>query len=123
MSIASSITRTNTILYCRRWEETVVFYRDRLGLEVVFDTDWMVEFKLTPTSFLSVADQSRTTMSSAGGAGITLSFQVDKLEAIHREFTREGLAPTGIRSQVMDADVFYLHDPEGTRIEFWTPIQ
>ena len=121
MIVASSINRTNTILYCRRWKETVTFYRDRLSLEVAFETDWLVEFKLTSTSFLSVADQSRTTLSSAGGDGITLSFQVEKLEAIHRAFTREGLAPTAIRSQVMGADVFYLQDPEGTRIEFWTP--
>jgi predicted enzyme related to lactoylglutathione lyase len=70
---------------------------------------------------LSVADQSRTTVSSSDGEGITLSFQVDKLEALHRAFTREGLAPAGIRSQVMGGNVFYLHDPEGTRIELWTP--
>jgi catechol 2,3-dioxygenase-like lactoylglutathione lyase family enzyme len=123
MNVAEAITRTNTIVYCRRWKETVAFYRDCLGLEIAFNVDWLVEFKLTPTSFLSIANQSLTTISSAEGKGITLSFQVEKLEAIHRAFTREGLAPTGIRSQVMGADVFYLHDPEGTRIELWTPTR
>jgi predicted enzyme related to lactoylglutathione lyase len=61
-------------------------------------------------------------MSSADGKGITLSFQIDDLKAVHRVFTSGGLTPTDIRSQVMGGDVFYLFDPEGTRIEFWCPV-
>ena len=29
-----SIQRANTVLYCRRWPETVAFYRTALGLRV-----------------------------------------------------------------------------------------
>jgi predicted enzyme related to lactoylglutathione lyase len=116
------IKKTNTILYCNRWEVTVAFYRDCLGLDVAFQNEWLVEFSLTQTSFLSVADQSRTTMSSDDGKGITLSFQIDDIKAVHRAFTSGGLAPTDIRSQVMGGDVFFLFDPEGTRIEFWCPV-
>jgi catechol 2,3-dioxygenase-like lactoylglutathione lyase family enzyme len=115
------IKRTNTILYCSRWIETVAFYRNRLGLEISFQNDWLVEFFLTEKSFLSVADQSRTTIPKADGKGITLSFKIDDLKAVHRRFIEDGLSPTDIRSQVMNADVFYLRDPEGTRIEFWRP--
>jgi catechol 2,3-dioxygenase-like lactoylglutathione lyase family enzyme len=97
----------------------VAFYRERLGLESAFQCDWFVEFRLNPTAFLSVADESRATLASAGGKGITLSFQIDDLHAAHQAFVADGLAPTAIRSQVMGADVFYLFDPEGTRIEFW----
>ena len=117
-----SIIRTNTILYCRHWRETVAFYRDRLAFEIAFQNDWFVEFRLTPKAFLSVADQSRATLASAEGKGITLSLQVDDLQAAHHTFTVEGLAPTPTRSQVMGADGFYLFDPEGTRIEFWCPV-
>ena len=113
------IKRTNTILYCNHWKETVTFYRDRIGVEVAFQNDWLVEFSLTRTAFLSIADQSRTTMSSADGRGITLSFEIDNLEKAHRKMAKEGLSPTAIRSQVLGADVFYLFDPEGTRIELW----
>jgi predicted enzyme related to lactoylglutathione lyase len=60
-------------------------------------------------------------MASGNGKGITLSFQIDDLHAAHRTLTKEGLTPTTIRSQVMGADVFYLFDPEGNRIEFWSP--
>jgi catechol 2,3-dioxygenase-like lactoylglutathione lyase family enzyme len=116
------VKRTNTSLYCDRWKATVAFYRDRLGLEVAFQGDWLIEFILTRTAFLSVADQSRTTLSSAEGTGITLSFQIDDIRAVRRRFIQEGLSPTDIRSRIMGADVFYLWDPEGTRIEFWQPL-
>ena len=122
MTLTITVKRANTILYCRHWKETVGFYRERLGLDIAFQCDWLVEFQLTPTTFLSVAGQSRTTLASAAGKGITLSFKIDDLPSAHRDFTVHGLAPTAIRSQVMDAEVFYLFDPEGTRIEFWCPL-
>lgn len=114
-----AIQRTNTILYCRQWEATVAFYRDRLGLEIAFANDWMVEFHLCDAAYLSVADQSRTSIASAGGKGITLSFEIDGLANAQRTMAADGLAPTAIRSRVMGADVFYVYDPEGNRIEFW----
>ena len=117
----SLVLRTNTILYCNHWQETVTFYRDRLGLEIAFQNDWLVEFSVTQTAFLSIADQARTTMPSAAGKGVTLSFQIEDIEALHSQFTQEGLSPTDIRSQVMGADVFYVRDPENNRIEFWCP--
>ena len=121
MKIADRIKRSNTIVYCDQWEQTVTFYGDELGLDIAFQNDWLVEFRLTATSFVSVADQSRTTISGAACEGITLSLQIDDIEALHRDVVRKGLAPTDIRPQVMGADVFYLRDPAGTRIEFWCP--
>ncbi|WP_155304870.1 VOC family protein [Desulfosarcina widdelii] len=121
MTLPSAVNRANTILYVRRWKESVAFYRDHLGFEVAFRNDWFVEFRLTPTAYLSVADQSRTTMASGNGKGVTLSFRIDDLQAAHRAFLEDGLVPTAIRAQVMGADVFYLSDPEGNRIEFWSP--
>ena len=119
--IASQIKRTNTIVYCRLWAETIRFYRDVMGLEVAFQNDWFVEFALTDSACLGIADQSRTTMSSAAGRGLTLSFQIADIESVHQSLIRKGLTPTAIRPDIMEAQVFYLHDPEGTRIEFWRP--
>lgn len=116
-----NVKRTNTILYCRRWAETVAFYHDRLQFEIAYQGDWLVEFRLSATAFLSVADQSRTSLSSAEGKGITLSFQTDHLAALHRHLSGIGVVATEIRRQVMGGDLFYIFDPEGTRIEFWCP--
>ncbi|UCE51290.1 MAG: VOC family protein [Desulfobacterales bacterium] len=119
MKIYSIIKKTNTILYCNQWKKTVAFYRHRLGLEIAFQGDWLVEFSLTQNAFLSIADQSRTTMTSGSGKGITLSFQIQNLLNAREELIKEGLTPAKIQSQIMGADVFYLFDPEGTRIKFW----
>jgi len=61
-------------------------------------------------------------MSSAEGKGITLSFEIDDLEEAHHKMAMDGLSPSAIRSEVLEADVFYLFDPEGTRIEFWHSV-
>ncbi len=109
----------NTILYCRNWQAMVRFYRDRLGLPVHFANDWFVEFSLTGTARLSIADETRASVKSAGGQGITLALEVDDVEAAHRWAENARLAPTPLRSHPWDARVFYLTDPEGHRIEIW----
>lgn len=43
--------------------ETVHFYNKRMSLPVAFENDWFVEFQLTDTSFLSIANSARATIS------------------------------------------------------------
>lgn len=121
MSMLPQITRTNTLLYCGRWSESVDFYKTRLGFPVTFQSDWMVEFNVAGYSHLSIVDASRTTVQSSSGNGITLSFQVEDLEKALHVLTKAGCNPTAISAHVMKALVFYVYDPEGHRIEFWCP--
>ncbi len=109
----------NTILYCKRWEQTVKFYRDRLGLPVNFSNNWFVEFCLTDGSRLSIADESRASIKSCGGMGITLSLETDAIETVWADFAKSGLEPTEIKEHPWGARVFYFYDPEGHRIEIW----
>lgn len=113
-----SPARTNTILYCRRWRETIAFYRDELGLAVVADHGWFVEVALTAATSLSIADAARTTIDTDDGRGITLSWQVADLAATRTRLETNGLAPSEVRP-VGDAVACYLTDPEGHRIEIW----
>ena len=62
-AVRAQVITTNTIFYCKRWEATVRFYRDRLKLPVHFSADWFVEFELTTVSRLSIADEKRATIS------------------------------------------------------------
>jgi catechol 2,3-dioxygenase-like lactoylglutathione lyase family enzyme len=114
-----AIRRTNTIVYCERWEPTVAFYRDALELAVTFGNDWFVEFQMTPESFLSVADHRRATIAAGGGAGLTLSWQVDDVAAVRRLLLERDVevGPIGSRWGAATVD---LHDPEGNRIELWS---
>ena len=110
---------TNTILYCKNWDQTVGFYRDRLGLPVNFSNDWFVEFCLTDGSRLSIADESRASIKSCGGMGITLTLETDAIESAWADFAKSGLELTEIKEHPWGAKVFYLYDPEGHRIEIW----
>lgn len=111
----------NTILYCKAWEETVAFYRDRLGLPVTFTSSWFVEFEVTPGARLSIADERRASVKSSGGAGITLTFEVEDARAVWETFRQAGLEPGPLKRHAWGAWVFYLRDPEGTRLEVWSP--
>ena len=112
---------TNTILYCHTWAETVAFYRDQLGLPVTFASDWFVEFAITDSARLSIADERRATIKSSHGAGITLTFQVADADVTWAEFHAGGLQPTPCRRHAWGARTFYLRDPEGNRLEVWSP--
>jgi catechol 2,3-dioxygenase-like lactoylglutathione lyase family enzyme len=111
--------RVNTILYCRQWSATVEFYRRLLGLPVNFENDWFVEFRLNDGAYLSVADASRATIVAVAGQGITLAWQVSDLTRLHAHVAAAGAQITPIRRR-WGAWVFYCHDPEGHRLEFWS---
>jgi predicted enzyme related to lactoylglutathione lyase len=113
------IKSTNTILYCKKWEETVEFYRTQLKLLVLSSNEWFVEFKLNEMSRVSVANEARTSIESSGGKGITVSLQVADVEQTWTELIEVGITPMPIKD-VWGAKVVYVHDPEGNRLQFWS---
>ena len=118
-----TVMRANSILYCRRWSETVAFYRRQLRLVETFSNDWFVEFRLTDGSALSIADASRSTIEPVGGQGITISLQVaDRLEDLRARLEASNIQ-AGEITQRFGARVFDIWDPEGHRIEFWSRHQ
>ena len=113
------IKSANTILYCKKWIETVEFYRCHLNLPVNFSTDWFVEFSLNAMSRLSIADEKHSSIKSCGGKGMTLAWEVEDIYTARQNIIKAGAKPTEIRKHAWDASVFYFFDPEGHRIEFW----
>jgi catechol-2,3-dioxygenase len=113
------IKSTNTILYCKKWDETVEFYRTGLKLLVLSSTEWFVEFKLNEMSRLSVANEARTSIDSSGGKGITVSLQVADIEQTQAELIEAGINSPPIK-EVWGSKAIYIHDPEGNRLEFWS---
>lgn len=113
---------SNIILYCDRWRESVQFYRGVLGLPVSVEKDWFVEFRLTATSRVSVADSRRATIGSSGGAGITVTLQVDDIHARHDRLAEAGIEVGEVRKHPWGALSFFCRDPEGYRLEFWQPL-
>jgi len=113
------LVATNTILYCKEWDATVRFYREGLQLPVLFHADWFIEFGLTATSRLSIADEKYASIKSCGSNGITITLQVEDIEAIRECADNMGLNPTEVKAHPWSARLFYLFDPEGHRIEIW----
>jgi predicted enzyme related to lactoylglutathione lyase len=109
----------NTILYCEKWSETVAFYRIGLQLPVTVSTDWFVEFRLTDTARLSIADAGRTTRNTTRGQGHLITFQVKDMTETRSRLRQAGLNPTPVTPHAWGADVMYLTDPEGNCLEFW----
>ena len=110
---------TNTILYCKEWEKTVNFYRDGLSLPINFTTDWFVEFCLTESSRLSIANEIKSSIKSSKKKGITIALQVEDIDVVWINIMSKNLKPTKIESHPWNARVFYLFDTEGHRIEIW----
>ena len=111
----------NTILYCRKWHETVSFYRDRLGLPITFESEWLIEFGGSETGFLSIADERRSRVKSAVGAGMTITFRVENADDVHSRLESEGLTLGPVHTHPWGARLFRFHDPEGHRLEIWSP--
>lgn len=112
------IKSANTILYCKKWRETIAFYKDGLKLLAISSNEWFVEFKLNEMSRLSVADETRTSIKSGDGKGITISLQVSDIEQTRAELLDAGITPTSIK-EVWGSQAIYVRDPEGNRLEFW----
>jgi len=117
-----SIKRSNTILYCEQWTETVDFYRRVLGLPVTIEKDWFVELRLAETAFVSVAQAARASIPSARGQGLTLSLQVDDVAAAHGRLVRAGVEPGPLKRHRWGSLGFFCRDPEGYRLELWQPL-
>jgi catechol 2,3-dioxygenase-like lactoylglutathione lyase family enzyme len=111
----------NTILYCQKWAETVAFYQHKLALPVLFASDWFIEFELGITARLSVADERRSKIKSSQGAGLTLTLQVESADLAWADLQARGVEVEPLRDHAWGARVFYFYDPEGHRLEIWSP--
>jgi len=109
------IERPNSVIYCRHWPETALFYKTKLCLPVSFENDWFIEFRLTDSAFLSIANAARASIQDVQGQGVTLTWKVPNLEQTKQLLDDQGIATTTIR-QKWDAQVSYFYDPEGHRI-------
>ncbi len=110
----------NVILYCRQWREAVAFYRDTLGFVPLLATDWLVEFEVGPGACLSVADARRTSIQPSGGAGITITFKVADVERLRHDLIERNVKVDPLRDTSLGGRAFFLRDPEGNRLEFWS---
>jgi catechol 2,3-dioxygenase-like lactoylglutathione lyase family enzyme len=114
------ITSSNTILYCKKWNECVRFYREKLGFKTSMEKDWFIEFRICDGSSLSIADENRASVKSTGGGGITIALKYDSADEIRKQLIEKGIDTGGIRNHPWGGRSFFIRDPEGVRIEIWS---
>jgi predicted enzyme related to lactoylglutathione lyase len=117
--LTGKIKRSNTILYCRNWKNTVRFYRDVFKFLINHESEWFVEFQLADNTYLSIANAANTSIKSADGGGITISWQIEDVESIYLRFNELGIKTSKLKN-VWGARAFYIFDPEGHRLELWS---
>lgn len=110
----------NTILYCRQWDETVNFYENKLELIKSFSSDWFVEFRVTDTARISLANQNRTSIRSVDGQGVTVTWQVHDIERAWQNLRENGVETGDIITHAWGARLFRFYDPEKHRLEIWS---
>ncbi len=121
MKYEFDIKSSNTIIYCKKWKETVDFYKSILKLDITVEKNWFVEFQLAQNSTLSIADEKKSSIKSARGRGITMALEVeDAIEVWECFKNRDANICEPLKIHPWGAYVFYLKDPEGNRIEIWS---
>lgn len=113
------IVGTNTILYSDRWSELVEFYRTGLGLRASMAREWFVEFDLHAGAHISIADANRASIAGGDGDGLTLSWRVDDAEETRQRLEHNGIDASPIEHR-WGSPGFFVVDPDGNRIEFWS---
>jgi catechol 2,3-dioxygenase-like lactoylglutathione lyase family enzyme len=112
-----SVDSFHTVLFCRKWEVCVSFYRDILGFKEVDIKPGFVEVQVAPGSQIGLL---RSSKNSDPGC-VILSFRVRDVDRLHDSLSTICKEVTAVKPHPWGARIFELRDPEGRRLEFWTP--
>jgi len=110
----------HTILYCRKWEECISFYRDILGFPVVFDNNILAEVEPAPNVRIGLMNVSRTKKNVTAPETIVLSFRLTNIEKAYGLLREKCKVAVERKGHHWGAQVVELRDPEGRLIEFWS---
>ena len=111
-----SVECFHTVLYCRKWDECVSFYRNILGFPVVDTKPGFVEVQVAPGSRIGLLRSSRNDNPGC----FILSFRVGDVDKMHDLLSMRSKEVTAIKLHPWGARLFELRDPEERLLEFWT---
>jgi len=111
----------HTVLLCEKWEDCVSFYKDVLGFPVVYERDRFVEFQVTPDACIGILKPLKADDPRPSHDRVILSVCVEEIEEAHAKLKARCPDLPAIRKHPWGPRVFEFRDPEGWRIEFWSP--
>ncbi|MCV2489908.1 VOC family protein [Geodermatophilus sp. YIM 151500] len=109
-------------------EGTARFYRERLGFDPTFESDWYVSLRRDRWE-LAVLDPDHDSVPAAyrgrTAGGVLLNLEVDDVDAEYRRLVTDGgleaLVP--LRSEAFGQRHFILAAPDGVLVDVITPIE
>lgn len=116
-----SVESFHTVLFCSNWDACVAFYRDVLEFPVVDEKPGFIEFQVTRSSRIGLIQSRRDADSNKKESSFILSFRVGNVEEFHKILSMRCKEVTSVKEHSWSARLFELMDPEGRRLEFWTP--
>ena len=112
----------HTVLLCEKWEDCVSFYKDVLEFRVVDERERFVEFQVTAGARIGILRPLHPESPRPSHDRVILSICVEDIEETHAELKARCPDLPAIRKHPWGARVFELRDPEGWRVEFWSPV-
>lgn len=111
----------HTVLYCRNWDACVSFYRDILEFEEADTQPGFVEVRVAPGSRIGLIRRSGDQDAQNRDPAVLLSFRVSDVDTVHAILSARWKEVSGVKPHPWGARLFELRDPDGRRLEFWTP--
>ena len=108
-----------TFLYFYDMPEARQFFLKTLGLEQVFDLDWVAIFRVSGNAFLGTVDASRASIKVIHRGGMLISLTVDDVDSWHKKIKKASLEHvTEVKSiEEIGLRSFFFKGPEGYDFE------
>jgi catechol 2,3-dioxygenase-like lactoylglutathione lyase family enzyme len=111
----------HTVLICEKWEDCVSFYKDVLGFPVLYERERFVEFQVTGDARIGILKPLHPNVPKPTHDRLILSICVEDIEAAHGQLNTRFPGLPAVRKHPWGPRVFEFRDPEGRRIELWSP--
>lgn len=121
-----TVTGLYPVLMSEDVAAAATFYRDALGFETTYDSDWYVSLRLGAFELGVVAHDHATVPAGYRGLprGVIVNLEVDDVDAVHARLTdRTGLEPLlSLRDEDFGQRHFIVAAPDGVLLDVIQPI-
>jgi len=113
------------VIQTEKLQESIRFYRDYFGFQIVFESDWYASLKLEEGGLpfeLALLDYSHETIPAGfrrPAGGMFLNFEVEDVDSEYERLVVEGKLPLerGLRDEDFGQRHFIISDPNGILID------
>ncbi|MFD2025446.1 VOC family protein [Promicromonospora aerolata] len=121
-----TVTSFYPVLMSRDVAAAAAFYREGLGFETTYDSDWYVSLRLGAFELALLAHDHATIPEGYGALprGVVVNLEVDDVDEVHARLTgRDGIVPLlPLRDEDFGQRHFIVAAPDGVLLDVIQPI-